>query len=271
MSVNKVNAYDADPHIAEVYDTYWETTAEDAEYLLGRLRESGARRVLEPFCGTGRVLIPLAQAGYELAGMDQAAGMLARCRMKIEQLPEGVRQRITLIEGDVTSDPWPTGFDAVVLGGNCFYELAIPEEQEGCITSAAHALRAGGYVFIDHDCMEGELEESWQEPGLRGTPPYACVDGTFVQFFGETIWFDAPRRLCRSRRYVIVTSPGEHQFSRRITMNDSIRQKHPVSAQETHDWLIKHGFAIKQFTAGFDGPPWNAGDGRATFWAQKEG
>jgi SAM-dependent methyltransferase len=265
MSVNKVDAYDADPHIAEVYDTYWETDTADVDYLRGRLRECRARRILEPFCGTGRVLVPLAQDGCEIVGMDQAKGMLDRARMKIGQLPVQVQQRVTLIEADVTSEPWPTGFDAVILGCNCFYELATAEEQEGCIISAAQALRAGGYVFIDHDCMEGELAESWREPGLRGKPPYACADGTLVQLFYETAWFDAPRRLWRSRRYVIVTAPDE-----RVMMQESMRQKHPVSAQETRDWLIKHGFSIHQFTDGISGPPWTVGDGRAAFWAQKD-
>ncbi len=114
--------------------------------------------------------------------------------------------------------------------------------------------------------MEGELAESWRKPGLHGKPPYSCADGTLVQFFGETVWFDAPRRLWRSHRYVIATFPSE-----RVVMHEFFRQKHPVSAQETRDWLIKHGFVIHQFTDGISGPPWTSGDGRAAFWAQKEG
>ena len=98
MSVNKTNAYEVDPHIAEIYDTYWETEAADAEYLRGRLRECGAERILEPFCGTGRILIPLARDGYELVGIDQSSGMLGRARMKIGQLPDEVQRRITLID-----------------------------------------------------------------------------------------------------------------------------------------------------------------------------
>jgi SAM-dependent methyltransferase len=265
MSTNKVNAYDVDSHIAEIYDTYWETDTADVEYLRGRLQACGAGRVLEPFCGTGRILIPLAQDGREIVGMDQSRGMLGRARMKTGQLPEEVQQRITLIEADVTAHPWPTGFDVVLLGGNCFYELATPEEQEGCIISAAQALRPGGYLFIDHDCMEGDLAESWRKPGLHGKPPYTCADGTLVQFLSETVWFDAPRRLHRDRRIVIVTFQDG-----RVAVTDYFYHKHPVSAQETRDWLIKHGFLIHQFTAGIGGPPWTSGDGRAAFWAQKE-
>jgi SAM-dependent methyltransferase len=285
VSINKVNTYDVDSHIAEIYDTCWETDAEDAEYLRGLLRGCGARRILEPFCGTGRLLIPLAQEGCELVGMDQSKGMLHRARMKIAQLPAEIQRRIALIEADVTSQPWPTGFDAVILGCNCFYELATAEEQEGCIISAAQALRPGGWVFIDHDSMEGELAASWRESALcgesgvptvmasrslltllRGLKPLACADGTLFRFHGETVWFDAPRRLHRSHGYCLVTFPDGRE-----ELTDGIRQKHPASAQETRDWLIEHGFFVKDFTDGVGGPSWKSGDGRATFWARKQG
>jgi len=266
MSINKVNMYDVDSHIAEIYDTYWETEAEDAEHLRGRLRECGARRVLEPFCGTGRILIPLARDGYELVGMDQAKGMLDRARMKIAQLPAEIQPRITVIEADVTSGPWPTRFDVVILGGNCFYELATLEEQEGCIISAARALRPGGWVFIDHDSMEGELDESWRQPGVDKRPSLTCADGTTFEFLSETVWFDAPRRLHRARRRIIGTRPDGQAIRKEYEI-----QKHPTSALETRDWLLRHSFVIEVFTDGVGGPPWRSGNGRATFWAQKGG
>ncbi len=205
--------------------------------------------------------------------------------MEIGELPEEVQQRVTLIEADVTSHPWPAAFDLVILGCNCFYELATPEEQEGCIASAARALRTGGHVFIDHDSMEGELATSWREsvmcsesgaPSvmakrslltlLRGLQPLACTDGTLLRFFNETVWFDAERRLHRSHGYCLVTAPDGRE-----ELIDSVRQKHPVSALETRDWLLRHGFVIEAFTNGVDGPPWRSGDGRATFWARKQG
>jgi len=192
LSINKINMYDVDSHIAEIYDTSWETDGDDAEYLCERLRECGAQRIVEPFCGTGRILIPLAEDGYELVGMDQAKGMLDRARLKIAQLPAEVQQRIALIEADVTSGPWPTGFAAVILGCNCFYELATPEEQEGCIISAARALRPGGCVFIDHDTVihgaGGQLppygtagrHNDWPYKSLSGRTPGWWDDRRFV-------------------------------------------------------------------------------------------
>jgi len=65
VSYNTTNAYDIEPHIAEIYDQV-ETYTDDL-YLIRRL--IGGRvplRILEPFCGTGRILIPLALDGHTL-------------------------------------------------------------------------------------------------------------------------------------------------------------------------------------------------------------
>jgi len=283
MSTDETCRHEVEKYEAEIYDTYGATETDDVDHLRGLIASRVPLHILEPFCGTGRMLIPLAQDGHELVGMDKSEGMLIGARRKIAQLPLDVQSRITLIKADVTTYPWPKNFDLVILGCNCFYELATADEQEGCIASAAQALRPGGYVFIDHDCMEGELAASWRESAacsesgaptvmarrslltsMRGLEPLACADGTLLRFFGETVWFDAERRLHRSHGYCLVTAPDGSE-----ELIDSVRQKHPVSAQETRDWLIVHGFIIHQFTDGISGPPWTSGYGRAAFWAQK--
>ena len=52
--------------------------------------------------------------------------------------------------------------------------VPTPEEQEGCLISAAAALNPGGYVYVDNDHMEGELDAAWREPvpGLPRLRPF---------------------------------------------------------------------------------------------------
>src|SRR5512136_2525186 len=141
MSCNAI-MYDVEGHIAEIYDQV-ETETDDVALIRRLIGEQRSLRILEPFCGTGRILIPLAQDGHVLVGLDEARGMLARAQAKIGQLPEEAQRRITLVEADVMSGDWPHGLDVVILGGNCFYELAMAEEQEACIIAAAAALISG--------------------------------------------------------------------------------------------------------------------------------
>jgi SAM-dependent methyltransferase len=258
--------YDVDNRIAEIYDQI-ETHTSDVE-LIGRLVGRRDRlRILEPFCGTGRILIPLALGGHELVGLDQAAAMLEAARAKVGELRPEVRRRITLTRADVTASTWPHGFDLVVLGGNCFYELATPDEQEGCIASAGAALRSGGYVYVDNNHMEGELDESWRQPGVTGNrfPTGECADGVRLEGTTEAIWWDASKRLVRFRRTLTVTSPDGAAAS-----CEWIQQKHPVSMAEVRSWLEAHAFEIEHLYGDRAGRPYAETSPRAIFWARRK-
>ena len=258
MSINEVSMYDVDLHIAEVYDGEWATDADEVDDIRSSLGDCAPVRVLEPFVGTGRILLPLVQDGHEVVGMDRSRVLLGRLREKLVRLPEKTQQHVTLLERDVLATAWPTGFDLVFMGGNCLYELGSPEEQEHCIASAAASLKPGGHLFLDNDHMEGELDETWRRPGRHGhLEPFTCEDGTVLQFESETIWYDAPRRLHRSRRYTTVTRPdGSSQTI------DFIIQKHPPSLAEMRAWLSAHGLEVVVADETLD---------RATYWAWKEG
>jgi SAM-dependent methyltransferase len=258
--------YDADPHIAEIYDRT-ETAAADVDLIRALVGGRRPLRILEPFCGTGRILIPLALDGHALVGLDRARGMLDRAQAKIGRLPEDVQRRISLLEADVTREPWPRQppFDLVILGGNCLYELATPEEQAGCIRSAAASLQAGGYVYVDNDHMEGDLDEAWRRPGVRrGFPSGTCADGTQVESSIETVWYDAPRRLVRLRRRTRVMSPGGTTIEK-----EYVQQKHPVSTGEVRAWLTTGGFVVERAVGDRAGTPYDATSERAIFWARK--
>ncbi|MEW6359360.1 MAG: methyltransferase domain-containing protein [Planctomycetota bacterium] len=266
MSKNETNAYDIDVRIVEIYDQV-ETQTEDVKLIRRLIGGRERLRILEPFCGNGRILIPLAVGGHEMVGMDQSRAMLDSARTKIARLTPDAQKRITLIEADVTTSQWPGDFDLVVLGGNCFYELAAPEEQEGCIASAASALRPGGYVYVDNNHMEGDLDDKWRKPGVtKGFPTGTCADGAGVEGYGETIWWDAPRRLVRFRRGVKIIRPDGSTQSR-----EWIQQKHPVSMGEVKTWLEAHGFAVEHLYGDRRAGPYTLSSPRAIFWARREG
>jgi len=257
--------YDIEPHVAEVYDQT-ETYTDDVGLIRTLIGERGPLRILEPFCGTGRILVPLVLDGHELVGLDQAKGMLAHARTKISQLPGEAQRRITLTEADVTCEKWPQGFDLVILGGNCFYELATPQEQEGCIVSAATSLNPGGYVYVDNNHMEVALDDSWKKPGVSpGFPTGTCADSTCVESTMETIWYDAPRRLVKFRRCTKVTLPDGS-----IVEKEYIQQKHPVSTIEVQTWLKTHGFIVERMYGDRAGNLYTETSNRAIFWARKD-
>jgi hypothetical protein len=60
-----------------------------------------------------------------------------------------------------------------------------------------------------------------------------CEDGTRVESWMETTWFDSPARLVRLHRIVRIISPDG-----RLSESDYLQQKHPVSTGEVHcGWM----------------------------------
>lgn len=266
MSWHNAIMYDVDPHIAEIYDCLETNTADIAliQWLMTESGMAGRQRILEPFCGTGRILIPLAIEGHDLVGIDQARGMLMRAQGKIGQLPAEVQERIMLILSDVVLQEWPQGFDVVVLGGNCFYELPTPDEQEKCIRHAAAALNPGGYLYLDNNHMEGPLDASWQKEGVHpGFPSGICADGTRVESTSEIIWYDVALRLAHFLRTITLTfTDGQ------VIEQEYIQQKHPVSYTEMVKWLDLYGFEIVACYGDHEGNPYTDDSPRAIFWAR---
>jgi SAM-dependent methyltransferase len=67
----------------ELYDLMFETLDFDLPYWLKVGREAGGP-VLDLGCGTGRILLPLLEAGVDADGVDLHRPMLAYARRKAE-------------------------------------------------------------------------------------------------------------------------------------------------------------------------------------------
>src|SRR4051794_37024849 len=65
-----------EPRLAEVYD-HLDSDRSDLDAYLAVVRELGARSVVDIGCGTGTFACLLANAEFEVVGVDPAAAMLA--------------------------------------------------------------------------------------------------------------------------------------------------------------------------------------------------
>jgi SAM-dependent methyltransferase len=265
-ATNRVEVYDViDHYIAEIYDQT--ETQQDDVALIKELLGGKPARILEPFCGNGRILIPLAETGHEIMGLDLSDQLLSSLKERLQQFPPNVQARAMYRKADVISDDWPTGFDVVILGANCFYELAIPEEQEHCVRAASDALVTGGHVYLDNNHMEGELDPAWCKSGVneKAFPTGVCEDGTKVSGTIETIWYDRAKRLVRFKRTATIRTPHG-----KVQVKEWLQQKHPPSTGEMRGWLIKHGFVIKKLWGDRNRAPYTETSERAIFWAVKK-
>ncbi|MFG3281702.1 class I SAM-dependent methyltransferase [Streptomyces sp. NPDC048111] len=99
-------------------------------------------RVLDAGCGTGRVMIRLAELGYDCVGVDLDASMLDVARERAPGLPW---YRVDLAAFDPAALGVAADFDLVVAAGNVL-PLVTPGTEGDVVARLAGALRPGGLL-----------------------------------------------------------------------------------------------------------------------------
>lgn len=134
-------------HIAAYYDLLYGNLVEDLP-LWETLTEAVEGSILEVGCGTGRLLLPLAELGRQLAGLDLSELALSQARAKIETA--SLSHRVTLHQADMRHFDLPhKNFAMALLPLNTFMHCHTIDEQLATLRSVHHHLRSGGELVID--------------------------------------------------------------------------------------------------------------------------
>jgi len=118
--------------LAAIYDAIY-GDRDDAGFWQAIAAAVGGGPILELGCGTGRVLLPLARAGYEITGIDLSVGMLERCRARLQSEPPEVRDRVRLVAADMTSFDLGRRFATILCPFAGFQQLRAVEQQLACL------------------------------------------------------------------------------------------------------------------------------------------
>jgi len=167
------------------------------EGLLARLAALGPapRRVLDLGCGAGRLLVPLAEAGHAVVGLDHDPAMLEQARAAC---PPEAAGRVTLFEADLV-DPWPaevTGGpppDLVLLMGNTLMEFPDVDVAAGLLARIGECLGSAGVLLVDDVPADlwPELTEGHWLSGMSEDESMQLVwapdDAVFVLREGEAV------------------------------------------------------------------------------------
>ena len=146
--------YNAHPEIPELYDyvpAY--NSRRDVEFYVDLCRQTG--EALELGCGTGRVLIAAAEAGCRITGLDKSTHMLARCRAKLDALAGGARDRVMLVEADMTDFQLSRSFKLAIAPFRPIQHLTTVDEQLGFLRCVHQHLQPGGRL-VPHDPLQGD-------------------------------------------------------------------------------------------------------------------
>ena len=109
--------------------------------LLAELAGDGP--ALEFAIGTGRIALPLAERGVEVAGIDSSEAMILRLREKAGA------ETIEAVVGDMATSRLPGEYRLVYLVFNTIFNLIEQEGQVACFENAAAHLKPGGRFVIE--------------------------------------------------------------------------------------------------------------------------
>ncbi len=103
--------------------------------------------ILEPACGSGRLMAQLAQHGHRVAGVDLSVGMLDYARKRLKQKrSQGTVLRSPMQDFDLHHAA-PEGFDLAHILVSSFKYLQTEPEAAACLNCICDHLRVGG-VFV---------------------------------------------------------------------------------------------------------------------------
>jgi len=104
--------------------------------------------ILDLAAGTGRVTIPLAEAGFKIFSLESSEAMLNQTKKKITNLSREVRDRITLIHGDMTDFQLEEKFKLIIIP-NSFGHCLTTEKQLSCLKCISTHLSNDGLFILD--------------------------------------------------------------------------------------------------------------------------
>ena len=176
---------------SEYYDLDHDVTI-DLDFYREFAEKSGSP-ILELACGTGRVALPLAEAGFEVYGLDISENMLAVCGRKIRAAR--LEARIHLIQADMARFDLPKkDFNLAVIPLRSFMHLLTSGEQVSCLECVHNHLRSGGELVVT--AIAPDLEKLSQKPGpFTLQRAFDLPDGNHVVRKGRLVAHDPVRQV----------------------------------------------------------------------------
>jgi len=131
--------------IAPFYDLDFGGLQDDLDFYLNWARSEGSP-ILEVGCGTGRVLTYLAQAGFQVTGVDSSASFLEVARQK---LTGTLKKRTNLVQADMRQLALGREFSLAIVALNTFAHLTCLDDQLRALERIHRHLRPGGLLILD--------------------------------------------------------------------------------------------------------------------------
>ncbi len=216
-----------------------------------RLAERTRGPILEYGAGNGRILVPMAETGVEVVGVDLSAEMLGALAKRAKSLPDSVRRRISWKRGDMRTLRLRRKFPLVLATFNTVLHLYERRDIERFFARVHEHLSPRGRFVFDFSVPHGE-DLVFDPDRSYGAPPIRHPTTGQITRYAERFEYDLMRQIMLIQ---MEFRPGRGDaWSVPLTH----RQFFPA---EMEALLHYNGFTDIRFTADFtDRPPSNTSD-----------
>jgi len=175
---------------------------EEGPFFLELARRYGGP-ILDVACGTGRLTIPLARAGYSCVGIDISPAMISRAESKSAGLP--VRYEL----GDCREFTTDVRFGFALMTGHGFQGCLTDSDQRCTLEMVfRHLRRRGAFAFETRNPIAADLEKgrSWERS-------YQSRAGAWIDAYCTTV-YDPVGDLLQVTHHRIERQSGAERISR---------------------------------------------------------
>ncbi len=229
---------------------------DDVPFYLERL-PSPAARVLELGCGTGRVLLPLAERCGFIHGVDSSAAMLAICQDKLNR--SGISpSRANVSQGDIGDLHVDGVFDLIIAPFRVLQLLETDAELSGLMNGIHQSLAPGGSAILNTfhpNRPREELLKHWCFPGER-------IDGDSELLEGGRLVRSYRQPRLQPDPLVLYPELVYRRYSESGTLEEEALMKIAMRCwypEELERLVTDHGFQVTGKWAGYNGEVWGGG------------
>jgi SAM-dependent methyltransferase len=163
---------------------------------------------LELGCGTGRITMALAHAGKRITGLDLSERMLERAVEKRAALRVEARERLHLIQGDMTKFDLGERFRLIIIPFRPLQHLLEVKQQIACLDCVRKHLAPGGRLVLD--VFQTDAERIHDPIHQRETlvTEYKTTDGRSVRISERVAAFHRAEQRNDVEMIFAVEHPG---------------------------------------------------------------
>jgi SAM-dependent methyltransferase len=207
----------------------------DLDVYAAVAEEFAAVRVLDVGCGTGTFALLLADRGFEVTGVDPAAGSLAVARGKRHA------ERVHWIHGDATTLP-PMQVDLATMTGNVAQAIADAPAWDSTLRGVYGALRPGGHLVFE---TRDPAYRAWREWNRADSHSVTEIEGVgLVESWLELTDVSGP--LVSFRGTWVFASDGQV-----LTSDSTLRFR---ERDEVAEQLLAQGYSLAEVRGASDRP-----------------